>query len=104
MFRAAPPLELKKLEAIFRHKVLRMLLSKGKITEEMIAMLSTLRHSVRIISSIEDPSVIRAILDHLGIRLVRSRPPPKIHDPPIREYADDFYSDPDYSWDQYIQS
>jgi hypothetical protein len=60
--------------------------------------------NMRIIISIEDPSVIRAILDHLGIWLVRSRPPPKIHDPPIREYADDFYSDPDYSWDQYIQS
>jgi hypothetical protein len=45
MFRVAPPLELKKLEAIFRHKVLRMLLNKGKITQEMIAMLSTWRHS-----------------------------------------------------------
>ena len=138
MFRVAPPLELKKLEAIFRHKVLRMLLSKGKIAKEMIAMLSTWRHSgfhvfcgnrispddeaamenlaryiirasfsqerMRIVGSIEDPSVIRAIPDHLGIWLVRSRPPPKIHNPPIREYADDFYSDPDYSWDQYIQS
>jgi hypothetical protein len=41
MFRVAPHLELKKLDAIFRHKVFRMLLSKGKITEEMIAMLST---------------------------------------------------------------
>ena len=45
MFRVAPPFELKKLEAIFRHKVLRMLLNKGKITQEMIAMLSTWRHS-----------------------------------------------------------
>ena len=45
MFRVAPPLELKKLEAIFRHKVLRMLLNKGKITQETIAMLSTWRHS-----------------------------------------------------------
>ncbi|MBU1745161.1 MAG: transposase [Proteobacteria bacterium] len=45
MFRVAPPLELKKLEAIFRHKVLRMLLNKGKISQEMIAMLSTWRHS-----------------------------------------------------------
>ena len=45
MFRVAPPLELKKLEAIFRHKVLRMLLNKGKITQEMITMLSTWRHS-----------------------------------------------------------
>jgi hypothetical protein len=45
MFRVASPLELKKLEAIFRHKVLRMLLNKGKIMQEMIAMLSTWRHS-----------------------------------------------------------
>jgi hypothetical protein len=60
--------------------------------------------AMRIVSSIEDASVIRAILDHLGIWLVRSRPPPKIHDPPIREYGADFYSDPVYSWDQYIQS
>jgi hypothetical protein len=28
MFRVAPPLELKKLEAIFRHKVFRMLLMR----------------------------------------------------------------------------
>jgi len=45
MFRVAPPLELKKLEAIFRHKVFRMLLNKGKITEEMVRMLSTWKHS-----------------------------------------------------------
>ncbi|MFH1081440.1 MAG: transposase [Pseudomonadota bacterium] len=45
MFRVAPPLELKKLEAIFRHNVFRMLLDKGKITKEMIAMLTTWRHS-----------------------------------------------------------
>ena len=45
MFRVAPPLELKKLEAIFRHKVFRVLLAKGKITRELIAMLSSWRHS-----------------------------------------------------------
>jgi hypothetical protein len=45
MFRVAPPLELKKLEATFRHTVLRMLLNKGKITQEMVWMLSTWRHS-----------------------------------------------------------
>ena len=45
MFRVAPPLELKKLEAIFRHKVFRMLLTKRRITEEMIRMLSSWRHS-----------------------------------------------------------
>ncbi|MDO8722690.1 MAG: transposase [Syntrophales bacterium] len=70
--------------------------------------------AMKIISSIEDQEVIKTILKHLGIWLVRSRPPPKIHAPPIREYAavdlqlqthaDDFYGDPDYSWDEYIQS
>jgi len=45
MFRVAPPLELKKLEAIFRHKVFRMHLNKRKITKEMVAMLSTWQHS-----------------------------------------------------------
>jgi hypothetical protein len=45
MFRAAHPLELKKLEAIFQHKVFKMLLQKGKVTREMIAMLTKWRHS-----------------------------------------------------------
>jgi hypothetical protein len=45
MFRVAPPLELKKLEAIFRHKVFRMLLNKGKISQEMVKMLSAWKHS-----------------------------------------------------------
>ncbi|MBN1380868.1 MAG: hypothetical protein JXA41_04260 [Deltaproteobacteria bacterium] len=80
--------------------------------------------ALRIISSIEAPYVIRAILDHLGLWLSRSRPPPKIHDPPIcahdtgrhstpyitDEHSQPFPSDevlcrdPEYSWDQYIQS
>jgi ribosomal protein S27E len=45
MFRVAPPPELKKLEAIFRHKVVRMLLSRGKIPEEMVRMLSGWKHT-----------------------------------------------------------
>ena len=253
MFRVAPPLELKKLEAIFRHKVLRMLLNKGKITQERVRMLSGWKHTgfnvfcgnrisptdetamenlaryiirasfsqepmqyldqegtvvyrskrgettkcfpamewlaamcshipnrgeqmvkyygfysnvsrgkrqkegsddavpciiepqgdlkafrkswarliqkiyeadplvcpkcqgkMRVIGSIEDPSVIRAILEHLGLWLVRSRPPPKIHYPPNIEYStadlqiqpqtDILYGDPEYSWDDYIQA
>ena len=80
--------------------------------------------AVRVISSIEDPSVIRDILKHLGIWLVRSRPPPKIHDPPVCLHStgrpvnsyivddvsqlpindDHLYRDPEYSWDQYIQA
>jgi len=69
---------------------------------------------MRIISFIKEHQIIRDILDHLGIWLVKARPTPKIHDPPIREYAavdhqrrihsDDFYGDPNYSWDEYIQS
>ena len=256
MFRVAPPLELKKLEAIFRHKVFRMLLNKGKITAEMVKMLTAWKHSgfnvfcgnrispsdekamenlaryiirasfsqermryldqegtvvyrakdgkdqktfpalewlaamcshipnrgeqmvryygyysnvargkrkakgadyvipsiiepegnskafrknwarliqkiyevdplicpkckgtMRIISFIEDPQVIRDILTHLGLWLVRSRPPPKIcaaislsesktsdsctHPPHPQA---DAYADPEYSWDDYIQS
>ena len=31
MFRVAPPLDQKKLEAIFRHRVFKMLLDKGRI-------------------------------------------------------------------------
>jgi hypothetical protein len=79
---------------------------------------------MRIIGSIEDPSVIRAILEHLGLWPARARPPSKIHDPPVRmngagrsaapSIADDvsqipvydghFYGDPQYSWDDYIQA
>jgi hypothetical protein len=79
---------------------------------------------MRIISSIEEPSVIRAILDHLGLWLARARPPPKIHDPPvclhgtgrsaalsilddvsqIPAHDDPFYGDPQYSWDDYIEA
>jgi len=70
--------------------------------------------TLRIISFIEDPSVIREILLHLGLWFVRSRLPLKIHDPPNREYAtadfliqphtDTIYGDPECSWDDYIQS
>ena len=45
MFRVAPVFELKHLDAIFRHKVFNMLLSKGKITQDMIDMLMSWRHS-----------------------------------------------------------
>jgi hypothetical protein len=79
---------------------------------------------MRIISFIEDPSVIRDILNHLGLWLVRARPPPKIHAQPVCVHStgrladsyimddvsqvsvnDDYlYRDPEYSWDEYIQS
>jgi hypothetical protein len=45
MFRVAPHFETKELEEIFRHKVFKMLLSKGKITEDLVNMLMNWRHS-----------------------------------------------------------
>jgi hypothetical protein len=45
MFRVAPHFETKGLEEIFRHKVFKMLLSKGKITEDLVNMLMNWRHS-----------------------------------------------------------
>jgi hypothetical protein len=70
------------------------------------------RCTMRIISFIEDREVIRTILSHLGLWLIRSKPPAKAHAQPVREYtADDschtvfsedaVYGDPDYSWDAY---
>jgi hypothetical protein len=72
---------------------------------------------MRIISFIEDQQVIREILTHLGLWLFRSRPPPKIcaaitlseskvsdsYIHPPHQQAD-AYADPEYSWDDYIQS
>jgi hypothetical protein len=70
--------------------------------------------TMRIISFIEDGHLIRTILEHLGLWLKRSRPPPKIHAPPVIEYAaadfqiqphaDTIYGDPEYTWDEHIQS
>ncbi|MBW2660890.1 MAG: transposase [Deltaproteobacteria bacterium] len=45
MFRVAPTFKLKDLETIFRHKVFKMLLSKGKITQDTDHMLMSWRHS-----------------------------------------------------------
>ena len=69
---------------------------------------------MRIISFIEDGQVIRAILEHFGLWLARARPPPNIHALPVGEYAvadlqhqthtDTIYGDPEYTWDDYIQS
>jgi hypothetical protein len=45
MFRVAPRFETKHLEEIFRHKVFKMLLSKGIITRDLVNMLLSWRHS-----------------------------------------------------------
>jgi len=41
----APAFELKSFEKLFRHKVLKMLLSKEKITQDIINMLDTWKHT-----------------------------------------------------------
>ena len=45
MFRVVPRFETNQLEEIFRHNVFKMLLSKGKITQELVDMLMSWRHS-----------------------------------------------------------
>jgi hypothetical protein len=77
---------------------------------------------MRIISFIEDREVIQAILKHLGLWLVKSKPvpywirepTPKAHAPPVGYVLDHFsqipmnddhlHRDPDYPWDAYLQS
>jgi hypothetical protein len=68
---------------------------------------------MRIISSIRDREVVKTILKHHGLWLIRSRPLAKAHAPPSREYIVDgsyhtdlpdhaSYGDPDYPWDAYM--
>ena len=45
LFRVAPRFISEGLKAIFEHKVFRMLLSKGKITLDLISLLRSWRHS-----------------------------------------------------------
>ncbi len=45
LFTVAPAFDTKALEKIFRHKVLKMLLAKGKITADLIALMDKWRHS-----------------------------------------------------------
>jgi hypothetical protein len=78
---------------------------------------------MRIISFIEHREVIQAILKHLGLWLVKSKPTPKAHAPPARNqdgsgkagyvlyhfsqlptWDDHLYRDPDDPWDAYFQS
>jgi len=69
---------------------------------------------MRIISFIEDREVIKAILKHLRLWLLKSRPTPKAHAPPVGYIRDPLsqlpmnddhlYHDPDYPWDAYLQS
>jgi hypothetical protein len=80
------------------------------------------RGVMRIISVIEDQEVIKAILKHLGLWLVNSRPAPKAHAPSTpNQYGsgrakyilnrfsqlpmndDHLHRDPHYPWEVYLQ-
>jgi hypothetical protein len=45
MFSVSPSVDTKALEQIFRHKVLKMLLKAGKITQDVIKLLNKWRHT-----------------------------------------------------------
>jgi len=45
MFIVSPAIDTKALEQLFRHKVLKMLLAKGEITQDMIKLLDKWRHT-----------------------------------------------------------
>ena len=66
---------------------------------------------MRIISFIEDQQIVKKILTHLGLYLVRSKPPPRA--PPRDLWLDSPYSkvldsedylhtDPEYTVDDYL--
>ena len=73
MFRVAPPLELKKLEDIFRHKVFRMLINKVKISKEMLALLFGWRHSgFHVFCGKRILPRDKALLEHLACYIIRA--------------------------------
>ena len=63
--------------------------------------------AMKIISFIDKPGVIKAILQHVGLWVTRKRPPPKTKTSPSEYYADEQipsydYADPDYPFEAYI--
>jgi len=95
-----------------------MLLSKGKITEDLVDMLMTWRHSgfnVFCVPRIQPGEEKAKILKHLGLWDQKARPPLKrANAPPPESYpdysdshvlfSDDyFYCDPDYPFEAYEQ-
>jgi len=106
------------LEPVENNKVLRKNWARliQKIYEVDPLICPKCKGGMRIISFIEDTQVICEILTHLGLWLIRSRPPPKIHaaitlfEPKTSDFYShtphpqaDAYADPEYTWDDYIQ-
>jgi hypothetical protein len=63
--------------------------------------------AMKIISFIDQPGVVKQILQHLGLWEMQKRPPPKINPPPSAYYADEQIPsydnvDPDYPFEAYL--
>jgi hypothetical protein len=63
--------------------------------------------AMKIISFIDQPEVIKAILQHSGLWERESRTPPKTKPPPSEYYTDEQtplydYADPDYPFEAYL--
>jgi len=48
-------------------------------------------HAMRVIASIENPTVIRRILEHLGLWLANARLEPRAHSPPVQPVSSDAF-------------
>ena len=62
---------------------------------------------MKILSFIDQPGVIKAILQHIGLWVLEKPPPPKTKTPPSEYYADEHIPaydsvDPDYPFEAYI--
>jgi len=63
--------------------------------------------AMKIISFIDQPEVVKQILQHIGLWVFEKRPPPKTKPPPSEYYADEqipVYDsvDPDYPFEAYL--
>jgi Putative transposase len=98
-FKVAPALDTESLEKLFEHKVLKMLVRKGKITQEVVKLIMSWRHSgfnvhcgPRIQSGDEEAmeNLARYIVPYRLFRLVRPGGSPS---------DNGFYVDPQYPSD-----
>jgi len=82
-FMVCPTPDGKALEELFRYEVFKK--CQGRM---------------RVISFTEDPEVIKKILKHLGLWLVKPKPPPRANGPPVGHHID--YADTQFpSYDDY---
>jgi len=64
--------------------------------------------SLQQIACVDQPDVVKHILQHLGLWETQKRPPPKINSPPSDYYTDEHIPpydnvDPDYPFEAYIK-